>query len=75
MRKTETKTAIGPENAIALYGLIPIRRASSNCRSMKPMRAKEIVERHKKPQSPPSWTQWTKSPWFQDPKVEEENDP
>ena len=74
MRKTETKTAIGPENAIALYGLIPIRRASSNCRSMKPMRA-NAPWRATKDQSPPSWTTGRNLLETQDPKVEEENDP
>ena len=29
-KNTLTKTAMGPENAIALYGRIPMRRASSN---------------------------------------------
>ena len=30
IRNTETKIAIGPENAIALYGRIPTKRAISN---------------------------------------------
>ena len=74
MRNTLTKTAIGPENAIALYGLIPIRRASSNCRSINPMRAKArgAPQNSRVPQvgfnvgSPPE---------TQDPIKEEENDP
>jgi len=40
IRKTETKIAIGPENAIALYGLIPTNLAISNCLKQNPISPK-----------------------------------
>ena len=64
-----------PENAIALYGLIPIKRLNSNCLSMKPIRAKSPVERHKVPESPEDPDPPDEISETQDPKVEEENDP
>jgi len=41
IRKTETKIAIGPENAIALYGLIPTSLAISNCLKQNPIKPKD----------------------------------
>jgi hypothetical protein len=36
-KNTDTKIEIGPENAIALYGRIPTKRAISNWRKQKPI--------------------------------------
>ena len=74
MRKTETKTAIDSENAIALYGLIPTKRLISNCLSMKPIKEKApwSATKFQSPQVGPSGRNL---PETQDPKVEEENDP
>ena len=51
-KKTDTKTAIGPENAIALYGLIPTSLAISNCLRQKPIKPKEPCKAQNA-QSPP----------------------